>query len=49
MDQKLRYDRLHRNIDAAPDQAREHMIKRIQASYGYDHENAEKVYEMMRV
>ena len=28
---------------------RENAIKRIQASYGYDHENAEKVYEIMRV
>ena len=29
--------------------SRELTIKRIQASYGYDRENAEKVYEMMRV
>ena len=28
---------------------RENAIKRIQVSYGYDHENAEKVYEIMRV
>ena len=28
---------------------REHAISRIMASYGYDHANAEKVYEIMRV
>ena len=28
---------------------RDHAIQKIQASYGYDYQNAEKVYEMMRV
>ena len=49
MDQKLQYDREQRNIDNLWDATREHAIKRIQVSYGYDHENAEKVYEMIRV
>ena len=49
MDQKLEHDRQLRNIDTLRYQARENAIKRIQVSYGYDHENAEKVYEMMRV
>jgi hypothetical protein len=49
MEQKLRYDRGQRNADTMSDKTREHIIKRIQASYGYDHENAEKVYEMLRV
>ena len=31
------------------DKMREHAISRIMASYGYDHANAEKVYEIMRV
>ena len=49
MDQKLEHDRQQRSIDTLNWQAREDAVKRIQVSYGYDHENAEKVYEMMRV
>ena len=49
MEQKLAQDRGLRNISNPADRARESAISRIQASYGYDHENAEKVYEIMRV
>lgn len=38
-----------RDIEDPKLRAREHYIKKIQASYGYDRANAEKVYEMMQV
>ena len=38
-----------RDVDNPATRARENAIRRIQASYGYDAENAEKVYEIMRV
>jgi len=49
MEQKLSQERYLRNIDSPADRVRENAIKRISVSYGYDHENAEKVYEIMRV
>ena len=49
MDQKLEHDRNQRNIDTLYHQSRENAIKRIQVSYGYDAQNAERVYELMRV
>jgi hypothetical protein len=49
MEQKLAEDRRLRNIGQPLDRMSESAIKRIQVSYGYDHENAEKVYEIMRV
>ena len=45
----MQQDRYLRDIGDPATRAREHVIKRIQASYGYDHENAEKVLEIMRV
>lgn len=45
----MQQDRYLRDIGNPAIRARESAIKRIQASYGYDHENAEKVYELMRV
>ena len=45
----MAHERKLRNIDNPATQAREHAVGRIMASYGYDHENAEKVYELMRV
>ena len=38
-----------RNIDNVSDSVRQHAIEKIMVSYGYDAENAEKVYEIMRV
>ncbi len=49
MENKLNADRDLRNIASPAVRQREYAIKRIQASYGYDHDNAEKVYEIMRV
>lgn len=49
MDQKLQNDRYLRNVADPAMRSRESAIKRIQASYNYDYENAEKVYEIMRV
>ena len=49
VEQKLDHDRHLRSISSPGDRARENVIKRIQVSYGYDRENAEKVFEMMRV
>ena len=49
MESKLEAERQLRNISNPAQRSRENAIQRIQASYGYDHANAEKVYEMMRV
>ena len=49
VEQKLDHDRHLRNVSNPGHRRREHVIKRIQVSYGYDRENAEKVWEMMRV
>jgi len=49
MEQKLGQERHLRNVANPADRMRENAITRIMASYGYDHENAEKVYEIMRV
>ena len=49
MENKLKQDRYLRNISNPADRVREKAVTRIMASYGYDHENAEKVYEIMRV
>ena len=38
-----------RDIDNVSDGLRQHAIEKIMVSYGYDAENAEKVYEIMRV
>lgn len=38
-----------REISDPGDRNREYTIRKIQATYGYDHENAEKVYEIMKV
>ena len=46
---KLSYDRAMRDIDNPATRARESAIRRIMVSYNYDHQNAEKVYEIMRV
>jgi len=49
MEQKLQQDRYLRRVADPAQRARDKAITRIQASYGYDFENAEKVYEIMRV
>ena len=49
MEQKLQQERYLRNVDNPAARLRDRAIQRIQVSYGYDYENAEKVYEMMRV
>ena len=49
MESKLEAERQLRNISNPAQRSRENAIQRIQASYGYDHANAEKVYEIMRV
>ena len=49
VEQKLQHDRHLRNVSNPVHRTRENIIKRIQVSYGYDRENAEKVWEMMRV
>ena len=49
VEQKLNHDRHLRNVSNRSHAHREDIIKRIQVSYGYDRENAEKVWEMMRV
>ena len=49
VEQKLDHDRHLRNVSNMGDRRREDIIKRIQVSYGYDRDNAEKVWEMMRV
>ena len=49
MENKLENDRYLRNMSNPSDRVREKAVTRIMASYGYDHENAEKVYEIMRV
>lgn len=49
MEDKLIHDRHLRNVGDPAQVTREKAIQRIQVSYGYDAENAEKVYEMMRV
>lgn len=46
---KLQYDRAMRDIDNPATRMRERAIKKIMVSYGYDKENAEKVFEIMRV
>lgn len=49
MESKLEADRQLRHIDNPAFRSREKAIQRIQASYGYSHSDAEKVFEMMRV
>ena len=49
MEQKLQQERYLRNVDNPATRLRDKAIQRIQVSYGYDYQNAEKVYEMMRV
>lgn len=49
MEQKLNQDRYLRRMSDPGHRARDKAITRIQASYGYDYENAEKVYEIMRI
>ena len=49
MNTLLNVNRELRDIEDPKLRAREHHIKKIQVSYGYDRANAEKVYEMMQV
>ena len=49
MNTLLTVNRDLREIEDPKLRAREHFIKKIQASYGYDRANAEKVYEIMQV
>ena len=45
----MQQERYMRNVDNPATRMRDKAIQRIQVSYGYDYQNAEKVYEMMRV
>ena len=49
MEEKLIADRQSRDIGNPRIRARQWHIDRLQKSYGYDRENAEKVYEIMQV
>ena len=49
MNTLLTVNRDLREIEDPKLRAREHYIKKIQASYGYDRANAEKVFELMQV
>ena len=49
MEDKLKADRWSRELVAPRLQSRSRHIDQIQASFGYDRENAEKVYEIMQV
>ena len=49
MEDKLSVDRETRNIANPRIRARQWHIDRLQRSYGYDRENAEKVFEIMQV
>ena len=49
MNTLLNYSRDLRDIEDPRLRAREYYIKKIQVSYGYDRDNAEKVFEMMQV
>ena len=49
MEQKLAADRHLRHVENPSLRVRENAIQRIQTSYGYGRDDAEKVYELMRV
>ena len=49
MNNKFCVDRELRDIADPKLRSREYYIKKIQASYNYDRENAEKIYEMLQV
>jgi len=49
MEEKLYADRQSRDIGNPRIRARQWHIDRLQKSYGYDKENAEKVFEIMQI
>ena len=49
MEEKLRANRWQRIVADSSLRAREAHVDRIQASYGYNREDAEKVYEIMQL
>ena len=49
MEEKLRANRWQRIVADSSLRAREAHVDRIQASYGYNREDAEKVYEIMQI